>query len=336
MLLGPNFVETPATVKKRYLSSALTALLTVSLLGAPLAYQADARPGQGSSMGSRGSRTWSAPPATRTTPYSAAPMDRSITPRTAPMPNSGFGAQAPYRQGMGMPSMRPRHPFLTGLAGGLLGAGLFGLLSGHGFFGGIGSFFSLIGLMLQIILVVWVVMWLVRRFSKNQNTGSAGSNGFNLSQGSTGSFAPSAGAAAQSSALPIVASDYQAFQQTLLDIQNAWNQQNITAMQQMATPEMVSYFNQQLSALAAQGARNVVSDVHFIQGDLAEAWRENGMDYATVAMRYSLIDLTTNATGQVIEGSSTDPVTVTELWTFTRPSRGGRWLLSAIQQASGS
>ncbi|MCI1395373.1 MAG: TIM44-like domain-containing protein, partial [Acetobacter peroxydans] len=72
--------------------------------------------------------------------------------------------------------------------------------------------------------------------------------------------------------------------------------------------------------------------VRFLQGDVSEAWSENGMNYATVAMRYSLIDLTTNAMGQVIDGSSTEPVTITELWTFVRPARGGRWLLSAIQQ----
>lgn len=323
-------LEIQDLVKKRTLSSALAALMTVSLLSGPLAYHADARPGQGGSMGSRGSRTWSAPPPTRTTPYGAAPMDRSITPRTPGQ--SGYGAQAPYQQGMFNQAMRPRHPFLTGFAGGMLGAGLFGLLSGHGFFGGVHSFFGLIGLMLQIALVVWIIMWLVRRFSGNRTASSAG-GGLGFTPG-TSSPPPSAGGtpAARSGTLPITTSDYQAFQQTLLDIQTAWNQQNIPAMQQMATPEMVSYFNQQLATLAAQGARNVVSDVHFIQGDLAEAWQEGGMDYATVAMRYSLIDLTTNATGQVIEGSSTEQVTITELWTFTRPSRGGRWLLSGIQQ----
>lgn len=336
MLPGPNPVETRTTVKKRYLSSVLTALLAVSLLGGPLAYHADARPGQGSSMGSRGSRTWSAPPPTRTSPYGAAPMDRSITPRSGP---SGYGAQAPYGQGMGAQAMRPRHPFLTGLAGGLLGAGLFGLLSGHGIMSGVHSFFGFIGLLFQIALIVWVVMWLVRRFSSNRASGTYGGNNFGFSNGSANAGPPLSTprpAAQQSSDLAINAADYQAFQQTLLDIQNAWNQQNIPAMQQMATPEMVSYFNQQLATLAAQGARNVVSDVHFIQGDLAEAWQEAGMDYASVAMRYSLIDLTTNATGQVLQGSSTEPVTITELWTFTRPSRGGRWLLSAIQQTSGN
>ncbi|WP_215761695.1 TIM44-like domain-containing protein [Acetobacter sp. P1H12_c] len=329
-------------MKKRFLTPVLTAFLTLSMLGGPLAQHADARPGQGSSMGSRGSRTWSAPPTTNTTPYGAAPMDRSITPRGPAPGYNGYPGQnnygAPLNRGMGM-GTAARHPFLTGFAGGMLGAGLFGLLSGHGFMGGVHGLFSFIGLLIQIGLIVVVVMWLVRRFSGNKSSGSGGS-AFTLNSGTAGPAQTTtpAGfpAGTGGSTLAITSTDYQAFQQTLLDIQTAWNQQNIPALQQMATPEMVSYFNQQLATLASQGARNVVSDVHFIQGDLAEAWQEAGMDYATVAMRYSLIDLTTNATGQVIEGSSTEPVTITELWTFTRPSRGGRWLLSAIQQGRGA
>ena len=45
---------------------------------------------------------------------------------------------------------------LGGLAGGLLGAGLFGLLTGHGLFGGMGGFMSIIGLLLQIALIVFL------------------------------------------------------------------------------------------------------------------------------------------------------------------------------------
>ena len=49
-------------------------------------------------------------------------------------------------------------------------------------------------------------------------------------------------------------------------------------------------------------------------------------------MRYSLVDITRErAGGKVVEGSDT-PQETTELWTFLR-SRGGSWILSAIQQA---
>ncbi len=309
----------PAMKRTVFCSAAVLAVLLALSTG-----PAHARPGEGGSMGSRGSRTWSAPAPTRTSPYGASPMERSIAPRPSPGYNNGYNS--PYlRNGMGMAPAR--HPFLTGFAGGLLGAGLFGLLSGHGLFGGVHGLFGLVGLLIQIALAILVIRWLAGLFMRNRNSGAPPSSGPAFPTARTGF--PSGSPAAS---LQIGPQDYQAFQQLLLNVQAAWSQQNIQALQGMATPEMTGYFNQQLAALTSRGERNIVSDVRFIQGDLSESWTENGYDYATVAMRYSLIDLTTDMTGRVVAGSSTDPVTVTELWTFIRPSRGGSWLLSAIQQ----
>ena len=39
---------------------------------------------------------------------------------------------------------------LGGLAAGFLGAGLFGMLFGHGFLGGMGGFASFLGLLIQV------------------------------------------------------------------------------------------------------------------------------------------------------------------------------------------
>ena len=94
---------------------------------------------------------------------------------------------------------------------------------------------------------------------------------------------------------------------------------------------MVSYFSEQLSEQVSRGVRNQVSDVRLVSGDLAQAWTEQGRDYATVAMRFSMIDVTKDAVGRVVDGSPTEHQTVTEIWTFVR-SRGGHWILSAIQQ----
>ena len=95
---------------------------------------------------------------------------------------------------------------------------------------------------------------------------------------------------------------------------------------------MLSYFAEDLARNASRGVVNRVSDVKLLQGDLAEAWREGNTDYATVAMKFSLVDqMVDRATGRVVEGDD-HPQIVTEVWTFRR-ERGGNWLLSAIQQA---
>ena len=70
-----------------------------------------------------------------------------------------------------------------------------------------------------------------------------------------------------------------------------------------------------------------------MQGDLAEAWREGDSDFASVAMRYSLVDKSLDRnSGRLVEGSE-QPNEITEVWTFLRP-RGGNWELSAIQQTN--
>jgi len=101
-------------------------------------------------------------------------------------------------------------------------------------------------------------------------------------------------------------------------------------LRRLATPEILSYFSDELAANASKAVVNRVSDVKLVQGDLAEAWREGETDYATVAMRYSLVDeMLDRESGRVLQGG---PDEATEIWTFMRV-RGGHWLVSAIQQS---
>ena len=95
---------------------------------------------------------------------------------------------------------------------------------------------------------------------------------------------------------------------------------------------MLSYLSEELAQNASRGVVNQVSNVKLEQGDLAEAWREGDTEYATVAMRFSLVDrMLDRASGRLVEGSDT-PDVATEVWTFRR-ARNGAWMLSAIQQA---
>ncbi len=129
---------------------------------------AEARVGRGSgSFGSRGARTYTAPPATRTAPDAAAPIQRSQIPNQGPT-MARPGAPAPN---VAQPR---RFGFGTGLMAGLFGAGLLGMLFGHGFFGGLGGLASILGLLLQIGLVVLVVSFAMKWFRRRQQPAYAG------------------------------------------------------------------------------------------------------------------------------------------------------------------
>ena len=315
---------------------ALVAVLAAFTALVLIASDADARAGQGGSFGSRGGRTYGPPPVTRTAPNQAAPIERSMTQPARP---STVGA-AP---GAATGGFLNRPGFLGGMFAGFLGAGLLGLLLGNGFLGGLGGFASILGLLLQVALVVIVARllwtWWQRRNAYATAGGPSLRQGLEQTRGGAGAglmqrALPGGAAAAGlgSSDIAITEADYDAFEALLQEVQQAYPAENLTRLRSLVTPEMLSYFAEELAQNASRGLVNEVSGVKLLQGDLAEAWREGDVDYATVAMRYELIDtLVEHATGRVVEGSR-DKQEVTELWTFMR-SRGGNWILAAIQQA---
>ena len=123
--------------------------------------------------------------------------------------------------------------------------------------------------------------------------------------------------------------DFTTFEKLLGDVQTAYGKEDLGALRSRVTPEMLSYYSDELAHNASNGDVNQISDVKLLQGDLSEAWREGNDEYATVAMRYSLNDrIVARDDGKLIEQL---PSEATELWTFRR-ARGGQWLLSAIQQ----
>ena len=105
------------------------------------------------------------------------------------------------------------------------------------------------------------------------------------------------------------------------------------ALRRYTTPEMVSYLSEELADNATHGMRNDVTSLKFLNGELAEAWREGNRDYATVAMNWEAIDVMRDRqTGAVVKGDPDHPAEAKELWTFVR-EHGGTWQLSAIQDA---
>jgi predicted lipid-binding transport protein (Tim44 family) len=302
------------------------AIAVLLALAVPLAAisPADARVGGGMSSGSRGARTFSAPPSTSTAPGTAQPFNRTIT-----QPGSA-GVGAPASGGF---FNRPGGGMLRGLAAGFLGAGLLGMLFGGGMFGGLGGLSSIFGLLLQVGLIVIVVRLAMSWWQRRHETAAAyaGPAAGSGAQSSFRSAATGFGLGSGTAPLEILPADYEAFERLLGEIQAAWSNEDVARLHTLATPEMVSYFTRDLEANKGTNDINKVSDVKLLQGDLAEAWREGDTDYASVAMRYSLVDKTLDRTNGRLVAGSDQPEEVTEVWTFVRP-RGASWELSAIQQ----
>lgn len=326
---------------------------------------AEARRASGG-FGSRGTRTYSAPATTNTAPAAPTGINRSMTPNTqqnAASPAAGAAQAA-----------QPRRGLFGGMAGGLLGGlalgGLIGMMMGNGF----GGMAGMLGMLLQVALIAGLAMLAFRFFARRQqqaNGGAAGganagfgqqnnayeaphqnqsSGGFQIpkigSQGNQGGFGSGFGgfgggnapaprqAGPETDEIGITNRDLGHFEKLLTDVQSAYSAEDYAKLRNLTTPEAMSYLAEELGENATNGLKNEVQDVKLLQGDLAESWRENGQDYATVAMRYSSVDyMKDRNTGAVAEGDPTAVTETVEVWTFVRKPAND-WKLSAIQAAA--
>lgn len=310
---------------------------------------------RGFSFGSRGSRTFSAPKTTQTAPKTQ-PLERSMTPRQQGTQQQGVGSQQTRTQQAG--AMLQRRGlfgggFMGSMLGGLMLGGLIGMLLGHG----MGGFAGFLGLIFQLLLLAGGVMLLMRFLRSRQQPQAAGAGSgyaphptqnfeFNDAGGARagGSSVPNAGARPvhddhpTASSTPaddeigLTADDFDRFEDMLTRVWTAYGAEDYGAIRELTTPEIMGYFAEELGQAASNGLINEVRDIKLLQGDLSEAWREGADEYATVAMRYSSIDVTRErATNKVVEGNPDEPEERTELWTFVRQT-GEPWKLSAIQQ----
>lgn len=324
----------------RFAAAALAAAGTLALgIG-----MAEAAVGGKRSFGSRGGNTFKSAPATPTAPKSSDTIQRSTTQPGQIAPSA---AARPGAAGSAVAGQAANRGFGSLLMGGLIGAGLFGLLSGAGLFGGLSGLAGFLGLLLQVALIAGIV-WLGLAFwrSRKQPAVAAANAGMQRASldpnagrqpmhGGGGGMAGAQPAGPQMQPLTIAQQDFETFERLLGEIQTAYGRGDVPALRMRATPEMAGYLSEDLVADAEKGVRNEVSDVKLLQGDLSEAWSEPDADYATVAMRFGLIDVTVEtASGRIVEGSRTEPREITEVWTFRRPRGGsaGGWKLSAIQQ----
>ena len=266
-----------------------------------------------SSQGSRGSRTYEN--------NNAAPVTRSMTPSNPSAASPYGGTAAPAYGG----SFFQRHPFLTGLAGGFLGSWLFSSL---------GSFGHGLGFLLTFLIIGALIYFLIRLLA-GRRFATAGGGG--AMPRSVGAMAAPAAARFRGRDTTVSDADLTAFQNIHAEVQEAWGRGDLAQMRRLLTPEMLSYFSEELTRNASQGVQNVISDVHLSKGDITEAWEEGDLEYATAYMRWSAIDYVVRlgrSPGQsdyLVSGDPKTPAEAEEVWTFVR-RRGGDWLLSAIQQ----
>lgn len=274
-----------------------------------------------SGMGSRGSRTFEH--------NDAAPVTRSMNPSTQATRPAGAGPAA--AAGAAQPSFFQRHPLLTGLAGGFLGAALFSHL---GLGAGMSSMF---GGLLMMLIIGGLIFLAIRFFASRRAGFTGGGIGNGPLPASVGAAAAPSAARYRGTDTTVDDVDLHAFQAIHGAVQEAWGHGDLGRLRQLMTPEMLGYFSEELTRNTSEGVQNIVSDVRLLKGDITESWEEGDLQYATAYMKWSAIDYVVRLgrspgmPDYIVSGDPKRPEESEEVWTFVR-QRNGNWLLSAIQQ----
>ncbi|WP_420208027.1 Tim44 domain-containing protein [Candidatus Electronema sp. JC] len=249
----------------------------------------------------------SAPSAPRSAPASGA---------TARPSNSGFG---------------------RGLAGGLIGGALGGLLLGS-LFGANGSGIGI----LPILLLGVAGYFFYRRFMMAKP-----SSGLSAYQ-PLSSFSRSAppppphtdpledGLAELRSADPDF--DPQHFTEVASDVffkvQAGWMRRDLSSFRHLLGSSLAEEYGQHFADMTQKGIINKLESISVRKAKIVEAGSVNGEDFVTLLFTANLLDYTVDEkSGQVLEGSMTEPVKFAEKWTWARPVNTEAWLLEGVELA---
>jgi predicted lipid-binding transport protein (Tim44 family) len=302
-----------------------------------------ARAGGGRSSGSRS--------------YSSGGSTSRSTSPTQPSPSQ----QKQYQQTQPAQPAAPASPsrgFFSGLMGGMVGGLLGGMLfRSLGFAGdGMGGGFGLSDIFL-IMIVLGIIYFVVKRFRSRQamQMSMAGAGGSPYSYPGPG---PSPGpilgpppveenykGSPSVDALRHIMSmdpsfNEKAFKDLAEDlffkIQGGWTRRDLGGIRSLLSPAMYGVFKEQLDRLVADKEINRLENIAVREVEIAGAGQERGEEFVTVRFYANLLDYTVHEkTGQIVTGSSSDPVKFVEYWTFSRNVGEKNWVLGGITQEEG-
>jgi len=313
--------------KRRVILSVLFLLTPLFWLG--MDSEVFARAGGGKSSGSLGSKSYSRPSPSQTP---AAPQQQGQM--QPPSPPAGTGRS-----------------FLSGMAGGIMGGLLGGMLfSSLGFAGsGMGGGGFGFGDLLLILVILGIIYFVVKRFrSRNTMQMSAVGAGYSSYP------APAPDPVYAPPAPEAIAEDpkveglrhiremdpsfsEKAFKDLSEDIffkiQGAWTKRDLSGVRHLLTQEMFKVFQQDVDKLLAEKQINRLENIAVREVEIVQAGQNRGEEFITVKFYANLLDyIVDDKNGQIISGSTSDPVKFLEYWTFSRNVGEKNWVLAGITQ----
>lgn len=116
-------------------------------------------------------------------------------------------------------------------------------------------------------------------------------------------------------------------------IQGGWTRRDLEGVHNLLTPGMFDLLKKDCDELISRKQINRLENIAVREVEIAEAGQDHGEEYITVRLYANLLDYVVDEkNGQIISGSSSDPVKFVEYWTFSRNVGEKNWALAGITQ----
>jgi predicted lipid-binding transport protein (Tim44 family) len=261
------------------------------------------------------------------------------TPSTAPAPKAAPATATQKSGGFG-----------RGLAGGLIGGAIGGMLFGS-MFGAGGSGMGI----LPILLLGGVGYFLYRKMTKATQAGQSPTGNFNSFPGKTGGFGQPMSGGATAGTPPPPPGSAQAVENGIAQIRNndpgfdpnyfkeiasdvffqiqaGWMRRDLDSYRHLLGDELAAEYEEHFVEMRQKGIINKLESIAVRKVEINDAGSTGTEDFVTVLFTANLLDYTVNeTTGDLVEGSMTEPVKFAEEWTWARPLGTENWKLEGIK-----
>jgi len=250
--------------------------------------------------------------------------------------------KAPARSAQGVKKQNSGS-FGRGLAGGLLGGALGGMLFGS-MFGAGGSGMGI----LPLLLLAGGAYYFFRKMKKpSQNSSSFGQG----QQGLGSVFGGGAGSGPSAAPIPGFEdpveeglnqirqtdknfdSDYfvEIASDVFFQVQAGWMRRDLDSYRHLLGDQLAREYEGHFAEMREKGHINKLESIAIRSIKIVEAGSDGHEDFVTVLFTANLLDYTVDdKSGELVEGSMTNPVKFEERWTWARPVGSEKWTLEGI------
>lgn len=116
-------------------------------------------------------------------------------------------------------------------------------------------------------------------------------------------------------------------------VQAGWMRRDLDSYRHLLGAEITAEYDRHFQEMKEKGQTNKLESIAIRTVDVTQAGSDGREDFITVLFKANLLDYTVDdKSGELLDGSMTNPVKFEEEWTWARPTGTEDWKLEGIKE----